>query len=162
MLFGEGIENGFTLRRGFRPNHIQDTQWRAMRRAGRRHKSVIGALFGEHPYKTLGELHLEKGGVELPGAGRESVVMRRGKALEPVVAAEVAKLRPDWTIEKADVYLRDPAARIGATPDYFVRDANGRPGILQCKTVAPDQFKKQWTPDWCPFWMLSFAGRRPK
>src|SRR5580765_3495221 len=78
--------------------------------------SAVGALFGVHPWQTIAGLHAEKCGMEMPAPDPESAVIRRGNALENVVAAEVAKERPEWQIRKNDLYLRDPRARLGATP----------------------------------------------
>src|SRR5262249_11746918 len=81
-------------------------------------------------------------------------VLRRGRLLESAVAQAAAEERPDWKITKATEYLRDPAARIGATPDFWVEgDPRGRI-IMQTKTVAPNIFRQQWTDDSAPFWVV--------
>jgi predicted phage-related endonuclease len=128
-----------------------EEQWKALRRQDVT-ASTIGALFGVHGYKTLGELHVEKSGIDLP-ARAESSVIRRGRILERVVADEVQRERPDWKIAKANDYLRDTKRRIGATPDFYI-DENGRRGVLQTKTVASSIFKKQWLEMGVPpFWI---------
>jgi len=114
--------------------------------------SVVAAPLGLHKFKSAAQLFAEKAGL-VPEAGVESIVTRRGKALERVVAEEVAKLHPDWMITKANEYLRVPAIRLGCTPDFFVRDAAGRFGVLQTKTVASSIFKRDWTDDAPPFWI---------
>ena len=98
-------------------------QWLELRKANVT-ASTVGALFGVHPWQTIAGLHAEKCGMELPGPDPESAVIRRGNALETVVAAEVAKQQPEWRIRKNDLYLRDVHARIGATPDFWI---NGDP-----------------------------------
>jgi predicted phage-related endonuclease len=119
--------------------------------------SVVGALFGMHPWQTIAGLHAEKCGLDLPGPDPESAVIRRGNALEPVVAEQVAKLRPEWKITKNDRYYRDAHARIGATPDFLVEGDPRGQGVLQTKTVGPGKFKKEWgepeapTP---PLWII--------
>jgi predicted phage-related endonuclease len=106
--------------------------------------SVVGALFGIDPWQTIAGVHAEKMGLDLPGPNPESAVIRRGNALEPVVATEVAKLRPEWRLIKNTEYLRDPRARIGATPDFWIEnDPRGR-GVLQAKTVGSWKFEKEW------------------
>jgi predicted phage-related endonuclease len=105
--------------------------------------STIGALFGVHPWQTIAGLHAEKMGMELPGPDPDSAVIRRGTALEMVVAAEVAKLRPEWLITKATEYLRDPHARIGATPDFRIEGDPRGVGMLQTKTMGSWKFKKE-------------------
>jgi predicted phage-related endonuclease len=118
-------------------------QWLALRKPDVT-ASVVGALFGCHPWQTIAGLHAEKCGMELPGPDPESSVLRRGNALEMVVAAEVAKLQPEWLITKATEYLRDPHVRFGATPDFWIDgDPRGR-GCLQTKTIGSWKFKKEW------------------
>ncbi len=112
--------------------------------------SVVGALFGDHPYETALGLYVAKSGVDMPGP--ETSVLWRGQLYESAVAIAVGQQRPDWTIVKATEYLRDPEARIGATPDFWVDgDARGR-GVLQAKTVAPREFRS-WPEDQPPFWI---------
>ena len=107
--------------------------------------SQIGALFGDdcHPYRTIASLHAEKSGIDIPGPDPDNEVIERGTELEPFVAAKVAKLRPEWAVTKADHYLRDPDARIGCTPDYYIDGPRGR-GVLQCKTVGSGVFRAKW------------------
>jgi predicted phage-related endonuclease len=109
--------------------------------------SIIGALFGRHPWQTIAGLHAEKSGLDLPGPDENSAVIRRGNALERVVAEQVIVERPEWTLVKNNDYYRDPRARIGATPDFFIEnDLRGR-GVLQTKTVGSWKFKKEWASD---------------
>jgi predicted phage-related endonuclease len=98
--------------------------------------SDIPALFGHHPYLTLAKLTAIKRGTE--NSQPESVMMRKGSALEPVAADQVAKLHPSWQITKCGSYFVDRDRRIGATPDFFVIDPE-RPGrgVLQTKVLSP-------------------------
>lgn len=107
--------------------------------------SVAGALLGVHPYATAYGLHLLKAG-KISDDVEETPPMRRGRLLEPVAVQLLAEERPDWKIEEFPVghYYRDPEARIGATPDVFAVDENGRPGIVQVKTVEPSIFRREW------------------
>jgi predicted phage-related endonuclease len=114
--------------------------------------SVIGALFGMCPYQTALGLFMEKTGVEMPEI--DNAVLRRGRLLEGAVAQAVAEERPTWKITKATEYLRDPKARIGATPDFYVAGDPRGPGVLQAKTVAPSVYRKEWTEDSPPFWIV--------
>lgn len=104
--------------------------------------SVVGALFGAHPYTTSLRIYVEKRGVEFPDA--ENKVMRRGRWLEPAVAKAVEELRPEWKLEEPKIYLRDPGLRLGATPDFFIHGDPRGLGVLQCKTVAPSVFHRDW------------------
>lgn len=130
-------------------------EWLALRRHDVT-ASEIGALFGCHPYRTIYGLAVEKRGHDIGGPDADAAVIRRGQALERVVADEVARLRPHWGIFKSNEYLRDPAWRIGATPDFYIRDAAGRRGVLQTKTVGAGKFKREWGTDvdlTPPFWI---------
>lgn len=116
--------------------------------------SVAGALFGVHDWTTAYGLWAEKTG-RLPAEDAPDEVdqnaevfkvddRERGLYLEPVVAAMIQRARPNWIIEKAAHYYRDPAARLGATPDYFVHDPERGFGIIQVKTVSDWAFRKKW------------------
>ena len=129
-----------------------EEQWMALRKRDVT-ASTIAALWGMHPYETLAGLHALKSGVEFPKPV-ESSVMRRGRALERVVAdEEVARLHPEWKITKASDYWRDPQRRIGATPDFYIHDEALRFGVLQTKTVASSVYKRTWGEDQPPFWI---------
>lgn len=119
--------------------------------------SVVAALFGLHPYQTIAGLHADKHGFPVDRVDPEADVVRRGLALEQVVADEVVRLRPEWKVERANVYLRDPRLRLGATPDFFIlNDPRGR-GILQTKTIGAGKFKRDFGDDGLtpPFWMTA-------
>jgi predicted phage-related endonuclease len=102
--------------------------------------SRIGALFDAHPYMTRDDLaRILKGTVrgdatDIPG---DSPAMRRGRILEPAVAAAVTEEHPEWQLAKATTYHRLPDHRLGATPDFW---ANAD-GLIQCKTVSPHQWE---------------------
>jgi predicted phage-related endonuclease len=65
----------------------------------------------------------------------------------------VQRQHPEWKIVKASHYYRDPQARIGATPDYFIDGDPRGFGVLQCKTVSSSMFRKSWADDQPPFWI---------
>jgi predicted phage-related endonuclease len=112
--------------------------------------STVGALFDVHPYLTIAGLHALKCGFDLGGPDPESAIIRRGLALEQVVADEVAKLRPGWQIVKATEYLRDVDVRLGATPDFYIRTEDGRRGVLQTKVVEVSKYRKEWQENGAP------------
>ena len=114
--------------------------------------SVIGALFDLHPYTTIYALYAFHRGADL-GDVKESTVMRRGHALEPVVAHEIKKRHPNWKILRNKYYYRDPELRIGATPDFLIEGDERGPGLLQTKTVASSVFRRHWSEDNPPFWI---------
>jgi predicted phage-related endonuclease len=106
--------------------------------------SVVAAVTGFHPYETPAGLWHAKTSDE-PLKIEDNPAMRRGRRLERVVAEIFLEENPGWTIKKAHVYLRDPKLRLGATPDFFARDPEGRRVIVQAKTVDPWEFKRGWT-----------------
>jgi predicted phage-related endonuclease len=115
--------------------------------------SRVGALFGVHPYETALRLYAEKRGVEFPDADNKT--MRRGRWLEPAVATAVEEERPDWKLRAPRVYLRDPDLRLGCTPDYFIDGDPRGLGVLQCKTVAPSVYAREWLGgSEIPFWIV--------
>ena len=80
--------------------------------------SPIGALFNCHPYSTVFRLYAEKRGTEF--IHEDNKAMRRGRWMEPAVAKAVEEMRPEWKLEPARHYLRDPELRLGATPDFYI------------------------------------------
>lgn len=115
--------------------------------------SAVGALFGVHPYLSHFALHAEKI-LPQPIPGDDNAVLRRGRLLEGAVAAAAAERRPDWQIVKATDYYRDAEARIGATPDFFIRTPDRGVGVMQAKTVAPRNFREAWDEENAPFWIV--------
>lgn len=114
--------------------------------------SQVPALFGCHPFLSPLKLYLEKSGIEF--ANDENTAMRRGRLLEPAVAAAVADERPCWSIRPAKEFFCDPELRIGATPDFFIDNTDGQ-GILQAKTAAPSVYEREWANGaQVPFWIV--------
>jgi predicted phage-related endonuclease len=116
--------------------------------------SIIGALFNCHPYVTALRLYAEKRGVEFPDIDNKA--MRRGRWLEPSFPRALKDIKPEWEIEPANVYLRDPELRLGATPDFFLHGDPRGLGVLQAKSVAPSVFHREWAngqevPAWIVF-----------
>lgn len=108
--------------------------------------SVVGALFGAHPYVTPYELWAIKSG-RAPRADEETVAMRRGRLLEPVAVAILREDHPGWQIEHnaaENTYFRDPDRRLGATPDVVVTCPQRGRGIVQIKSVEAMVFRRGW------------------
>jgi predicted phage-related endonuclease len=116
--------------------------------------SNVAALFGNmHPYQTMLRVYAEKRGVEFPDADNKT--MRRGRWLEPAVATAVEEERPQWKLRAPKVYLRDPDLRLGCTPDYLIDGDPRGLGVLQCKTVAPSVYAREWLGgSEIPFWIV--------
>jgi predicted phage-related endonuclease len=102
--------------------------------------SRIAALFDAHPYLSRDELAAIMRADTSVGTSSvpDSAAMRRGRILEPAVAAALAEEHPEWALTKATTYHRLPEPRLGCTPDYWANDD----GLVQCKTVAPQAFEK--------------------
>lgn len=86
--------------------------------------SDVGALFGSHKYRTLRQLATAKAATGVPDDSKLSSVLRRGRIMEPAIAAA---LEHDLglAVQPVSHYLRlrddaEPLLRIGATKDYQV------------------------------------------
>jgi predicted phage-related endonuclease len=114
--------------------------------------SVIGALFGAHPYVSALKLYLAQCGIEFDQL--DDRVKRRGRLMEPAVALAVAEQRPDWRLEKCNFYVRDIELRLGATPDFLIHGDPRGLGVLQTKTAAPHVYERDWEGgETVPFWI---------
>lgn len=116
--------------------------------------SVVGALRGLSPYVSRLKLYKMHTGFEFDTTA--NVRMRRGLLLESAIAQRVAEDNPGWFIAPAGVYLRDPTAMLGATPDFFIDTDRGR-GVLQTKLVTAQAFKSGWIVDGepqVPTWIM--------
>lgn len=106
--------------------------------------SAAGALFGVHEYMTPYGLWMLKAG-RIQEDPEETPPMRRGRLLEPVAIRMLAEENPTWKVSTGRHYFREPASRIGATPDAFAIDP-ARPGfgIVQIKSVEQSIFRRKW------------------
>ena len=119
--------------------------------------STIGALFNCHPYTTPLRLYAEKRGTEF--IHEDNKAMRRGRWMEPAVAKAVEEMRPEWKLEPARHYLRDPELRLGATPDFYIHGDPRGLGICQTKTVAPSVYARDWADGVeVPLWIILQAS----
>lgn len=107
--------------------------------------SVVGALFGVHEYQTLWGLWCLKKGLTREDP-TESPAMQRGRLLEPVAVQMIREARPDWQVHhnSANEYWRDPAARLGATPDTLVTCPRRGFGTVQIKSVEASVYRRKW------------------
>jgi predicted phage-related endonuclease len=106
--------------------------------------SDLGSLLGMSPWKSAAQLYAEKTG-KAPEQG-ETRVMRRGRREEPAIMKALQEERPTWTVKKPMTYFRDPALRMGCTPDCFAQDPDrdNTSGIVQLKSVAKDVYIRGW------------------
>lgn len=108
--------------------------------------SVAGCLLGVHDYTTAYELWALKTR-RLDEAAAETDAMRRGRLLEPVALQILKEEHPKWDVRANKFYYRDPAERLGATPDIIASNEHGL-GIVQVKSVEASTFRKKWkSPD---------------
>jgi len=141
------------------PNQIEKRligskeEWKAWRRRDVT-ASVIGALFGVHRYKTVYDLWNDVTGTAPPPLPQNVELMERGTEFEEAVANIVRREHPEWRIKKARHYYRDPALRMGATPDYLMTNPVGQRGILQVKIVNRWSFNRYWTETVAPQWIV--------
>jgi len=105
--------------------------------------SVAGALLDVHPYISKFALWALKSG-RVEADPTDSPQLRRGRLLEPVAVEMLREERPRWKIEQPGVYLRDPTARLGATPDVYAYCRENGMGVVQIKTVEPNAFRRSW------------------
>lgn len=116
-------------------------QWLALRRQDVT-ASDVAAACGCSPFKTALQLWAEKTGVDL--GDEDSALMRRGRHLEDAVLNYYREENPGHMVTKPGLYLRDPAQRIGATPDAVVTTGIDDV-VLQCKVVAKPVFDREWS-----------------
>lgn len=106
--------------------------------------SAAASLLAASPYETPYRLYMRKAKLAPPEP--ETPAMQRGTLLEPLHAQIIAAEKPDWQAERGTIYIRDPAVRVGATPDMFaLRDGQIIP--VQLKSVSPEAFRKNWRVD---------------
>jgi predicted phage-related endonuclease len=116
--------------------------WLALRRRDVT-ASDVPIVCGEGGYGSLAELYAEKKG--LRPALVDSGVLKRGRWGEAAVFEALAEERPEWQIQRAKVYVRDPTLRLGCTPDGFAiaPDRDGI-GVVQGKVVSRYIFRHRW------------------
>jgi predicted phage-related endonuclease len=112
--------------------------------------SDLGAAVGVDPYRSPLRVYAEKAG-EIRADG-ESNIMRRGRWLETAALEALREELPGWRIERANVYLRDPEVRLGATPDALAEDPEHPERLInvQVKVVARPTYERDWADDRTP------------
>lgn len=104
--------------------------------------SDIAVVCGCSPFKTALMLWAEK--TNAVPQQDETAIMKRGRHLEDAVINYYRDEYPEHDVSKPGYYLRDPDARIGATPDAIAKTPDGEV-ILQCKVVAKPIFDREWS-----------------
>jgi predicted phage-related endonuclease len=113
--------------------------------------SECAALFHSHPYITALELwNYHTGNLDRPDV--DSFAMRRGRILEPAVAAALREEHPEWVIEAAGEYIELKDIALGATPDFYAWPSMDHAiqqkdrFLIQAKTVLQEVYEAEWTP----------------
>jgi len=120
-------------------------QWLAERRAFV-NASEMAIVCGEGAWGSLAELYAEKKGLRAPLL--DDGIMRRGRWGEGAVFEALAEERPEWTVLRARLHVRDTDRRIACTPDGFAtRPDRLGPGVVQAKVVSRSIFKQKWLDD---------------
>ena len=71
--------------------------------------------------------------------------LRAGRWFEPAAFEALAEVYPRLEVRRAKVYLRDSAARLGATPDAVAIDPDRDGiGIIEAKNVLPQIYLRDW------------------
>ena len=102
----------------------------------------IPAVLGLSPWMTPGHVYAELMGVEFDD--KDTVPKMRGRLLEDVVKKMLADARPDIEIRKANEFICDPVKKIGASPDCYGRDKDGKRVLIEIKTVTKRGHDKYW------------------
>ena len=113
--------------------------------------SVVGALFGVHPWVSLFDLWATKTGRKPREDNDANAAIERGVLLEEVAVKVLRKRFPAWQIEHnaggVGTYFRAPELRLGATPDVIVKAPGRGLGVVQIKSVEASIFRKRWFED---------------
>lgn len=107
--------------------------------------SRLGALYGDG-YTSRWQEHMILSG-RLEPAEIEGKLLDRGNELQPIVAAKLQKLHPDWRVENVNAFFAHPTIpRLGASPDQIIT-APGRssPGAGEAKIVNGQMFREAWS-----------------
>jgi len=108
--------------------------------------SDVPAICGEGMFGSATKVWAEKLGKVGPQEMTEA--MKRGLWGEAAVFSAIEMEYPDWEVRRAKVYLRDAAARLGATPDgaALIPGLDGVT-VIQTKVVARPVFDAYWRAD---------------
>jgi predicted phage-related endonuclease len=105
--------------------------------------SDVAAVLGLHPDRTIAKVWARK--CELIPEESPSEFFEYRLALEAAGIDWLQRKRPAWEIRRGGVYLRDPNARLGATPDAVAIDPSREGiGVIEVKSVVRHVFERDW------------------
>ena len=130
----------------FDPENASDREAWLRERTNFINASEMAIVCGEGAWGSRAELYAEKKG--LRASQIDNKTLRRGRWGESSVFDALREERPEWTIIRAKLHLRDRDRRIAATPDGFasVFDRPG-PGIVQAKVISRSIYREKWLDD---------------
>jgi hypothetical protein len=128
---------------GFEVHKITDREeWLCWRRHDVTASAAAG-LLAASPYQTPFALWMEKAGLTTPKPMTKR--MRSGLRSEALHIEMLREDFPEWEIEQGAIYIRDPAYRIGATPDAFATRPDRRGiGVVQLKKTTREAYRRGW------------------
>lgn len=103
----------------------------------------VPAVCGHGLFNSAAEVFAGKTGLISPA--KETSIMRKGRWGEAAVFSAIADELPHWDVRRAKVYLRDPNAHLGCTPDgVAISPERDGIGIIQAKVIARPVFIRDW------------------
>jgi putative phage-type endonuclease len=120
-------------------------------RKGKIGSSMVAALFGRSPYLTRMELfaHFTRGH-DIDATENERMVW--GRRLQDDILEAVVEAK-GWEVEpNPDSWVEhpDPELRAGSTVDAWVRNHDMGLGVVECKAVDRDIYRRDWTDETGP------------
>lgn len=105
--------------------------------------SDVPAVCGQGLYGSPAKVWAEKRGLLPPQ--EMTAAMERGLWGEAAVFEAIGWRFPDWEVRRAKIYMRDGAARIGATPDgAAIIPSRDGVVVVQAKVIAEPVFRADW------------------
>lgn len=119
-------------------------QWRTQDVTASDVAAVLGLGREDSAYKrTPARVWAEKTGLISPEPQTEFLEYRL--AQEAAVVQMLKFRRRHWDVRRADVYVRDPEFRLGASPDSVATDPEREGfGCVECKTTLRSVYDKEW------------------
>lgn len=103
--------------------------------------SESAALFGSHLWKTGYGLFREKiGAAEI--SPQESAFLERGHDVEPIARRKFAEQNPKWKVWAANEFLHDREHHLGAHPDAYGEDEEGKFVCIEIKCASGFELKR--------------------
>ena len=103
--------------------------------------SEIGAVFHCHDHLTYYQLyHMKRDKLKT----EKNKAMEDGLLMQEVALKMIQRDHPEFKAYDPRLHYSDADYGVGATPDVFAQDANGRLGVIQIKHVDRDVYRQKW------------------